>query len=684
MPSKWSMISLLQYAVTFNPITPTQATSLVPFAYDPLPLGSITANGWLKTELETSAAGLGGHLYDFYRFVANSSWIGGDQEYSDLNEALPYWVNALVPLAYTTHDERLKAQVHVIVDNVLSRIQPDGWIGPETLESRERMIWARTLLFLGLMNLADANSTYEAPIVDAMLRFNGLMNTMLKDNGTGIIWHEGDKPNVDDFLWFRSRVEDMMVSVEWLLDFHPGNETKILKENLEMLHEYGYKWEGWYTEQSYIKEDFYDLPQSVTDDLWQFLHGVTIAEGLKYAAVVRRFTSNDSLLTTAKNGVDWTFKYHGAPSGTILADERIDGLNPYYGSELCTHVETMYSLAYNYFAIGDPDYADRAELTAYNALPAALMGDWWSHQYMTEPNQPFSKNLSATPFYDDNTQSNTFGLEPNYPCCTVNHPQGYPKFVLYSFVKKGKTGLVHALLSPGNVHTEIGGKTVSIDCETDYPFANTLSYTIKTDTDFDFYLRVPNWATEISIQGLAKPSTDPKTGLMQFSIPAGTTKFTYTLGMETMTTPRANDTVAIYRGPLLYALYIKPDISSGPPKFYNNQSEYPAGTYPPQAQDHVLLNTTEWNVAIDPTTLEYNAGSGPLPEPTFQDGALPMYMTAKGCLIYWPMFLGAVPGSPIPKEDRVCLGDAFNVTLRPYGSAKLHMSEIPTIDLSGQ
>jgi len=47
----------------------------------------------------------------------------------------------------------------------------------------------------------------------------------------------------------------------------------------------------------------------------------------------------------------------------------------------------MHSLGYLYRAFGDKQYADQAELAAFNALPAAVSPDWWSHQYVTQINQ---------------------------------------------------------------------------------------------------------------------------------------------------------------------------------------------------------------------------------------------------------------------------------------------------------
>ena len=591
-------------------------------------------------------------------------------------------MNAIVPLAYTLQEDRLKSDVHDVVSKILNLVQSDGWIGPETLESGKRLIWARTLVFLGLTNLIEADpTTYQEPILEALYRFNGLMHTMLKANGTGMIYHDGDQVSADDYVWFRSRSSDMVVSLQWLLDHHPGNQSDILEDNIAMIHQYSFKWEGWYTEQSYIKDDLNTVPSSLADQQWPFLHGVIVAESLKHAAVFRRSTQNESLITTAKQGVDWTFKYHGSASGSILADERLAGLDPFYGSELCTHVEAIYSLAYNYFALGDPDYADRAELAAFNALPAAMWPDWTSHQYMTEPNQPFSKNLSDSPFWNVNALGQTFGVEPNYPCCTVNHPQGFPKFTMYSYLRYGDHGLVHALLSPGQAKTQIDGKSVTVDCQTEYPFDTTLSYTVDSETDFDLYLRVPGWYTGIEINGAASP-VDSQTGLAKVPVPKGQTTIRYEVGAGLRTVSRANDTIAVYRGAVLYSLYIPPIISSTPPAFYDDpHSTYPNGTYPPTMQDHQMINGTEWNVAIDPSTLKFHPGEGSLPEPTFDDGKMPMFVTATACLIDWPLFKNAVPASPA-MEHRVCIGPIFEAILRPYGSSKLHMSDIPTMDLA--
>lgn len=45
----------------------------------------------------------------------------------------------------------------------------------------------------------------------------------------------------------------------------------------------------------------------------------------------------------------------------------------------------------------------------------------------------------------------------NYPCCTVNHPQAYPKFWSHSFMTDEKSGsLIHALLGPATFSGTVG------------------------------------------------------------------------------------------------------------------------------------------------------------------------------------------------------------------------------------
>lgn len=116
---------------------------MLPLTFDPLPLGSIQPQGWLLDQMQLMADGLAGNEYNFYMYVNQSSWLGGDEEYSDLNEAFGYWFNGLVPLAYGLNDEGLKSQVQVAANYVLDHQQADGWSVPRCYS---KYLWLTALL----------------------------------------------------------------------------------------------------------------------------------------------------------------------------------------------------------------------------------------------------------------------------------------------------------------------------------------------------------------------------------------------------------------------------------------------------------------------------------------------------------------------------------------------------------
>ncbi|CRG84128.1 Genome polyprotein [Talaromyces islandicus] len=671
-----SMIAILLAGSCFS--AAASNPSLAPRVLVPLPLGSISPAGWLQDQLQLMGDGLAGHEHDFYDYVADSSWLGGSSEYSDLNEGFPYWFNGLVPLAYGLNDQRLKSQVSQSVNYVLSHQQSDGWLGPET-DNSTRNIWGRFPFFLGLAQLAEAENGTDAStqILNSMHKFITLMHAMLEDNYLGYVAQPGQ--NLDD-QWGRARAADMILGLQWLYEHDPRSNTQIIFDCMDLLYEKASNWSNWYTDGLYIKQDLDTVPINITEYYYPFEHGVNVGQGLKFGAVIQRLTRQDSFGDNARTAVNWTFQYHGQPSGVVIGDERMSGLSPVRGVELCSVVETIYSLTYLYQTLGDVEFADRAELAAYNALPVMLTPNWWAHQYVSQTNQPISHTFDSDPFYNVDTEGQHFGLAPNYPCCTVNHPQGYPKFVSNSFVRSGDNGIAHALLGPTSVNTTTNsGVTVTVSVDTLYPFSYELVYTVQSSDDFDFYVRVPSWASSsstISINGASASQVhaDSSSGLHHIAVSKGETSIRYTLATGIRVTDRANDTVAIYHGSLLYSLPIGENVTT----YSSNYTGAPTGV-----EEYDFYPTTTWALAIDPSTLTYNEASSSaiLPNPVWSLNGPPVTITATVCEINWNLTGGYAPNPPL-KADRKCIGDSFQTKLVPYGSARLHVAEIPTLSLT--
>ncbi|KAI5116455.1 hypothetical protein M0805_006176 [Coniferiporia weirii] len=626
-----------------------------------LPLGAIMPAGWLHDQLMVQTNGLWGHEHDFYDYVAQTDWLGGDSLYSNLEEAGSYWFNGMVPNAVLVNSTEIQARTQYFLEFVFDNQDDSGWLGPEVFDSsKPRYLWGRYPFLFGATQMIEYNATLADTIIPKLYKFVTLANTMIKNN-------EGLEE------WTRSRWEDFVITLQWLYDFYPNGNEDLLIETMELLKYNGDSWEDVFSKEYFPTTAVENLPNPFNNTLvW---HGVNVAEALKALPSTYRFTHNQSDLDRASEGWDLLFQYHGRPSGIYAADEYLAGLGAIRGTELCLVVETMFSGSYLYQISGESKYADRVERITYNALPATLTGDMWSRQYLQEQNQIAAQSMSPNPFPLDGPYSNVFGLEPNYPCCTVNHGQGFPKFVTNSFVKTAdNASLVQLYLGPLTAQTVLAGENaVSASVDTLYPFSDTLTTTVTADKAFTYYVRIPSWVSggTITLNGGSKSSVQADAnGLYAIILPAGKSSFTLDLPSEITIESRPNNSVAVHRGPLNYAFDIP-----------RNQTIIAQNAIESRAVDLQFEATAAWQYAIDPATLKFNAGvpaGGTLPSPVFDTDLPPFTITATACLIAWPEAGNTFASSP--PENVTCIGNTANITLWPFGATKLRISEFPVFD----
>jgi hypothetical protein len=330
----------------------------------------------------------------------------------------------------------------------------------------------------------------------------------------------------------------------------------------------------------------------------------------------------------------------------------------------------MYSFEIMQEVIGDPTFGDNVERLAFNALPATFTFDMWAHQYLQQSNEINSAHLDTYIWVTDGPDSNIYGLEPNFGCCTANFNQGWPKFATHIFAKTQDNGIAAMLYSPAILNTEINNQTVTISLNTQYPFGSTLTFKIQSAVAFPFYLRIPGWASAATVQinsGATKPAPAGKFYVVQ--VPAGGTTVVLTLPMEFYVTRRYNNAIAIYYGPILFAMDI--------PANWTQLKHYSFNS-----SDWQALPVGGWAFAVnvsDQNPAQYlRMTQRPIGKYPFSETGSPYVVTVQGKAIDgWGVFKSAA--EPPPVSPVTSTHPTQQLTLLPFGATKLRIAELPTL-----
>jgi uncharacterized protein len=632
------------YSDSYSP--PNSSRDLAPTAFRALPLGEIRPAGWLLRQLQVQADGMSGHLDEFWPDVGpDSGWLGGSGESWERG---PYYLDGLVPLAYLLDDKILKTKAQKFIDWTLENQRPNGMIGPTSnVDWWPRMVMAKVLA-------QYYEATRDPRVLPALTHYFHYQLAEMTQRPLQ--------------SWGRYRWQDEGLIVEWL--YEKTHDASLL-QLLDLLKRQGYDWESQFvtfryttpTPRSYLKG-------GLSDEAMQ-THGVNNAQALKVSAVQYRVTGDTNGRAAFFRQLAALDKYHGMPNGMFSCDEHLGGLEPQHGTELCSVVETMFSLEVALATFGDATIADRIEKIAFNALPGTFTDDMWAHQYDQQSNQ-VQVGLLSKPWTTNGPESNLYGLEPHFGCCTANFHQGWPKFTANLWMRTGNGGLAATLFAPNEVRTSVQGIAIHVVEETDYPFRSKVRFTITPAKPVSFSLsfRIPGWVQEAGLKLNGKPIVMPlKAGtfadLDRVWHPGDTVELEFP--MKPRLTRWFNRSVALERGPLVFSL--------DPGEMWVKLRDRV------RTADWQVFPTSQWNYALsvdEATVAELRVTEEPISDRPFSSIQTPVRIWVQAKLVDgWRSQDGvasAPPESPAKSDE-----PEVALSLVPYASAKLRITAFPSL-----
>lgn len=629
--------------------------SLSPLVFDPMRPGEIKPTGWLLRQLQIQADGLSGHLDEFWPDIKDSRWFGGNAEGW---ERAPYWLDGFIPLAFLLEDEKLIGKARHYIAEILARRQPDGWLGPVEIHPLSGQpevpagydLWAELLIFKVLVEYHRA--TQDEAILDvleqALTFFDRLIDTHPLANWGQFRWFEG------------------LIAIYYLYDRRPQGWLLDLAVKIQAQ---GFHWGELF--------ERWPFQEPTPKGRWSYMsHVVNNAMAVKSHGLWWRMSRDPQDQATVRGMIDQLQRFHGMVTGVFSGDECLAGISPTQGTELCAVVEYAYSLECLLSLMGEIRFADRLEQIVFNALPATFSPDMWAHQYDQQVNQVECSIRPDRPWTTNGPESNLFGLEPNYGCCTANLSQGWPKYASHLWMRIPEGGLAALSYAPCRIQTEVAGGSVQVQVESDYPFGPDIVIRVHAENceAFALMLRIPEWAEDasLSVDGVSQEVT-PGTFARLYRSWNGESMICLSLPMVPRLVPAPRGAAGLAYGPLVFGLPIAEE-------WRRVNVDRPLSE-PPHA-DYEVHPESPWNygLLLDPEMVKDQVTIVRLPvgnRPFSPEGA-PLEARVKGRLLsQWGMECGSaaeLPRSPVESDQPLS-----DLRLIPYGCTNLRIAVFPLL-----
>ena len=627
---------------------------LQPQQFIKLPAGTIQPEGWLKQQLELQRNGLNGHLGEISAWLQkkDNAWLetGGQWGW----EEVPYWLRGYANLAYIVQDNEMMNEARFWIENILKSQREDGNFGPVHSNDGKQDFWPNMIVLWIMQSYYEYSN--DERVIDFMTKYCNYLLTV---------------PD-EDFLysyWENSRGGDNLWSVAWLYNRTGDRNLLTLGEK--------------------IHKNTADWTKSTQLSNW---HNVNVAQCFREPATYFMFTGDSSMLSASYNVQSLVRRAFGqVPGGMFGADEnaRIGFFDPRQGTETCGFVEQMASDEIMLQISGDPYWAENCEDVAFNSYPAALMPDYKALRYITSPNHVVSDSKNHHPGIDNSgpfLSMNPFSSR----CCQHNHGFGWPYYTENLIYATPDNGLAAILYNACKAKVKVGnGTEVTIQEQTNYPFEETIRFTLTTpeNVTFPLYLRIPSWCknASITVNG-EKLNADLIAGkyarITREWSDADEIVLTVPMEINYRQWQVNKNSVSVDYGPLSLSLKIDEDYQQKDSRETAiGDSKWQEGADASAWPTYEIYPASSWNYALQISAqITVERKEWPFNNNPFTLTTVPLEFKAKGRLIpEWKVDEYGLCGV-LPYEDARKAEAVDEITLIPMGAARLRIASFPTTE----